>query len=38
VKQEAIKKKIDKLEKELNLLKQELYLDKIDPSTVVVPR
>lgn len=37
MKQEAIKKKIDKLEKELKLLKQELYLDKIDPSTVVVP-
>jgi two-component sensor histidine kinase len=37
VKKEAIKKKIDQFEKELKLLKQELYLDKIDPSTVVVP-
>ena len=37
MKKEALKKKIDQLEKELKLLKQELCEENNDPSTVLVP-
>lgn len=37
MKKEALKKKIDQLEKELKLLKKELYMGNSDPSTVFVP-